>query len=158
VTPADLEREIHEALRRLPPPRAPGSLAPRLMAALRAGRAAPWHARPMATWPVVLQALVTALAGVPLAIVGLWPWGGGVLQDAAAALGLPAPAACGALLPSVVRQTVEQASAAVVLWRVLLGPVLVYAAAFAVAVGCVFTVCAAALARVVLGRMSAQAS
>jgi hypothetical protein len=38
---------------------------------------------------------------------------------------------------------------------VLFGPVLVYAAAFAVAVGCVFAVCAAALTRVVLGRMPA---
>jgi hypothetical protein len=157
VTPSDLEREMHEALRRLPPPRAPGSLAPRVMAAVRARREAPWHARPMATWPVELQVLVTALAVVPLSILGLWPFGGNVLQHGAAALGLPAPAAWGSLLPSVVLDTVERASAAVVLWRVLFGPLLVYAAAFAVTVGCVFAVCAAALTRVVLGRSPAQA-
>jgi len=151
----DLEREVDQALRRLPPPRAPRSLTPRVMAAVRVRRAAPWYLRPMTTWPLGLQVLVTGLAVVPLAFVGLWMFGGGVLQQAAGALGLPSSAAWTGLLPPVVRPLVEQVAAALVLWRVLFGPVVVYAAAFAVAVGCVFAVCTAALTRVVLGRVPA---
>ena len=43
-TERDLEREIHDALRRLPQPRAPRSLAPRVMQAIAAA------ARPNAGW------------------------------------------------------------------------------------------------------------
>ncbi len=155
MTPADLEREITTALQRLQAPRAPRSLTPRVMAAVRARRDAPWHARPMIAWPVGLQVVVTGLALVPLALVGVWMFGGGVLQETLAALGVPAPAAVSGWLPPPVRQAAEQSSVVIVLWRVLLGPALAYAAAFAVAVGCVFAVCAAALTRVVLGRVPA---
>jgi len=151
----DLEREVHQALRRLPPPPAPRSLTPRVMAAVRARRDAPWYARPMTMWPIGLQALVTGLAVVPLALLGLWLSGGGVLPQAAGALELPSAAGWTGLLPPAVRHAAEQASVVLVLWRVVFGPVLVYAAAFAVAVGCVFAVCAAVLTRVVLGRVPA---
>jgi len=157
MTPSDLERELHDALRRLPSPRAPRSLTPRVMAAVRARRETPWFARPMTTWPLALQALTIALAVVPLAVLGVWVFGGGVLQNGTAALGLPRPAAWSQGLPPVVRQAMEQASTVLVLWRLFFGPVLVYAAAFAVAVGGVFAVCAAALTWVVRGRAPAQA-
>ena len=157
MTPSDLERETHDALRRLPSPRAPRSLTPRVMAAVRARREAPWFARPMTTWPLALQALTIALAVAPLAVLGAWMFGDGVLQNGPMALGLPGPAVWSQLLPPVVRHAMEQASTVLVLWRLLFGPVLVYAAAFAVAVGCVFAVCAAALTWVVLGRVPAQA-
>lgn len=151
----DSEREVHQALRRLPPPPAPRSLTPRVMAAVRARRDAPWYARPMTMWPAGLQALVSGLAVVPLALLGLWLSGGGVLPQAAGALELPSAAGWTGLLPPAVRHAAEQASVVLVLWRVVFGPVLVYAAAFAVAVGCVFAVCAAVLTRVVLGRVPA---
>jgi hypothetical protein len=157
MAPSDLERQIHEALRRLPAPRAPHSLTSRVMAAVRARREAPWYERPMTTWPLGLQTLATALAVVPLTILGIWLFGGGVLDRGAAVLGLSPSVAWSELLPPAVRGAIEQASSVVVLWRVLFGPVLVYAAGFAVAVGCVFAVCAAALTWVVLGRVPAQA-
>ena len=151
----DLEREVHQALRRLPLPRAPRSLTPRVMAAVRARRDAPWYARPMATWPLGLRALVTGLAVVPLTVLGLWLSGDGMLQKTAGAFGLPASVSWTGLLPPSVQQVAQQSWVALVLWRVLFGPALLYAAAFAVAVGCVFAVCAAALTRVVLGRVPA---
>jgi hypothetical protein len=157
MTPSDLERETHHALRRLPSPRAPRSLTPRVMAAVRARREAPWFARPMTTWPFALQAMTIALAVVPLAALGVWVFGGGVLQSGVTALGLSGSAPWSQLLPPVLRQAMDQASTVLVLWRLLFAPVLVYAAAFAVAVGCVFVVCAAALTWVVLGRVPAQA-
>jgi hypothetical protein len=127
------------------------------MAAVRARHEAPWYERPMTTWPLGLQALATALAVVPLAVLGLWLFGGGVLERGAVVLGLAPSVAWSELLPPVAREAIEQASSVFVLWRVLFGPVLVYAAGFAVAVGCVFAVCAAVLTRVVLGRVPAQA-
>jgi hypothetical protein len=55
----DLERLVDERLSRLPVPRAPRTLLPRVMAAVaRAGR--PWYQRDWRAWPAVWQALSTA--------------------------------------------------------------------------------------------------
>ena len=65
-----LEREIHDALRRLPQPRAPRSLAPRVMQAIAAAR------RPQAGWRVwalhwqLLGLVVACSTAIALAIGG----------------------------------------------------------------------------------------
>jgi hypothetical protein len=64
MDPADLERQVQRALEGLPPVRAPRTLTPRVMQALRVPRA-PWYARPWSTWPGTAR-LVSAVSMVPV--------------------------------------------------------------------------------------------
>jgi hypothetical protein len=54
--------------------------------------------------------------------------------------------------PASVRQALDVFGALQALWRALLGPLVLYALAFAVVMGGVFALCAALLTRVTLGR------
>jgi hypothetical protein len=63
----DLERELHHALRQLPAPRAPGTLRPRILAAIAREASRPWYMRSFWTWP---QSLQTAAAVVACAVIG----------------------------------------------------------------------------------------
>ena len=61
MTPEDdLERVAQRALERLPAPRAPHTLLPRVMAAVQQWTRRPWYARAWVTWPLGWQALSTA--------------------------------------------------------------------------------------------------
>ena len=57
----DLERRVHDELRRLPAPLAPGTLLPRVLAAVDAWARRPWYARAWFTWPIGLR--VASVAG-----------------------------------------------------------------------------------------------
>jgi hypothetical protein len=66
----ELERWADRRLRVLPVPRAPDTLLPRVMAAVRALAAKPWYTRTWFTWPLAGQLLS---AGIVLSIViGVW--------------------------------------------------------------------------------------
>jgi hypothetical protein len=156
MDPADLERATHEALMRLRAPRAPGSLSPRVMAAVRARLALPWYRRPWFSWPVgwqvagVVAAVVMVAAGAMLAPAAL--------RGATTATTVMAQHVNSALAwepPENVRRVLEMAGAARVVWRTVLGPLVFYASVFAVVVGMVFALCAAALTRLTLGRAAA---
>src|SRR5271157_1688810 len=59
-----LEAEIAGVLQGLPDRPAPGTLLPRVLAAVASRAALPWHRRPWQTWPMALQAaLLVVLAG-----------------------------------------------------------------------------------------------
>lgn len=62
-----LERLVHEALRALPPRRAPATLAPRVLAAIAARQRVPWYRRAWPDWPRACQAAFFAFAA---AVVG----------------------------------------------------------------------------------------
>lgn len=122
MDPADLERLIDRELRKLPPPRAPRTLAPRVMAAVQDAMHRPWYSRAWLTWPIGWQvASVALLLGLVAGSAMLMP----TVQDAASAL----------TFVSDVRgdvaeraRDVEVATTAVrVLWRSLLAPVVPYA-------------------------------
>lgn len=156
MDPADLEREIHKALMRLRAPRAPGSLSPRVMAAIRAPLALPWYRRSWFWWPVgwqvagVVAALMMVAVGAMLAPVAL--------RGATTVTTVVAQNVSGALAwepPQGVRRVLETAGAARVVWRTVLGPLVFYASVFAVVVGMVFALCAAALTRLTRGRATA---
>lgn len=98
---ADLERRVDRELRRLPAPRAPHTLLPRVLAAVDAWVNRPWYTRAWFTWPLGWQ--VASVALVAGAFVGMW-------------LLPPAP-------PSVVVTT----NAGRVLWRTIVEPFLAYA-------------------------------
>src|SRR6266699_3611722 len=76
--PIDLETLVGRQLRRLPAPRAPYTLLPRVLAAVQAWSRRPWYARDWFTWPLVwrlasIALLILILAGgvVALPIVRL---------------------------------------------------------------------------------------
>lgn len=66
-----LERMMDEQLRRLPYRKAPVSLAPRVLAAIRAQAHKPWWQRPLATWARWLQ-VVTLMAATGIGAVLAW--------------------------------------------------------------------------------------
>jgi hypothetical protein len=101
MTFADLEHRVHRELRRLPAPRAPHTLLPRVLAAVEAWVNRPWYTRAWFTWPLGWQ--VASVALLVLAVAGVW-----MLP--------PAP-------PSVVVTT----NAGRVLWRTMVEPFLAYA-------------------------------
>jgi hypothetical protein len=74
VHPADQDHPVTERLRSLQPPRAPETLLPRVMAAVRAWAGKPWYERAWFTWPV--QGQIAAVAVLVLIVAGLvtvWP-------------------------------------------------------------------------------------
>ena len=98
---ADLEQRVDRELRRLPAPRAPHMLLPRVLAAVEAWVNRPWYTRAWFTWPLGWQ--VASVALVAAVFIGVW-------------LLPPAP-------PSVVVTT----NAGRVLWRTIVEPFLAYA-------------------------------
>jgi hypothetical protein len=91
MEPTELERRVSEALRQLPGPKAPGTLLPRVMAAVKARARRPWYERAWMTWPrgwqvasvVATLALVAGIGWSSWALEGWttsmsWP-GAGVL-------------------------------------------------------------------------------
>ena len=96
----ELERRVHEELRRLPSPLAPGTLLPRVMAAVDAWANRPWYARAWFTWPLAWQAV--SVAFVALALYATW------------------------VVPPMPASVVATTNAGGVIWRTLIEPLLGY--------------------------------
>jgi hypothetical protein len=96
----DLERRVHDELRRLPAPLAPGTLLPRVLAAVEAWANRPWYARAWFTWPLGWQ--IASVAALALAVYGTWN------------------------LPPVPASVVATTNAGGVIWRTLFEPLLGY--------------------------------
>jgi hypothetical protein len=144
----DLERLIDGELSRLPAPRAPRTLLPRVLRAAEAQRRHSFGA--WFTWPIAWQASSLALMALLVAgAMNLRPLAAGALVAlSSSAIGDQGWAA------DAVRQVSEIAGAAAVLWRVLMEPIAI------VLVLCLATLLAAsaalgaALRSVVLGGTS----
>ena len=123
----DLESFVGRRLRELPPPRAPETLLPRVLAAARRPARARWYRCPWVEWPLVCQAAsVALLAGLaPLVPFALEWVGASVLARTAG------DAAAGV---AVVTEDVTTLTR--VLWRVFLEPTVGYLGTF-IAVMCV---------------------
>ena len=121
-------------LKALPPPRAPRTLLPRVMAAV-AVSTRPWYARAWVTWPRGLQ--VASAAVFVLAVAGAWMWG---------------PAAVASV--SVPGWIGEIATLARVLRDVLFAPIAIYFAALAIAAALAGSALWAAVNRLALGGAS----
>jgi hypothetical protein len=96
----DLERRVHDELRRLPAPLAPGTLLPRVLAAVDAWARRPWYARAWFTWPIGLR--VASVAALVAAAYGMWN------------------------LPPLPEPVLATTSAGSVIWRTLIEPLLGY--------------------------------
>ena len=98
---ADLEQKVDRELRRLPAPRAPHTLLPRVLAAVEAWVNRPWYTRAWFTWPVGWQ--VASVALLALVVAGVW------------------------MLPPAPASVVGTTNAGRVLWRTIVEPFLAYA-------------------------------
>jgi len=124
MDPADLETVVDRELSRLPGPRAPQTLLPRVLTAVEAWSSRPWYTRAWFTWPVGWQA--ASLAALALLVAG----GALLIPSALAAAG-------GSLanltmrvsgeIVSAVRDVDSLLNAGRVLWRALFQPLAAYA-------------------------------
>ena len=96
----ELERRVHEELRRLPGPLAPRTLLPRVLAAVDAWANRPWYARAWFTWPLGWQ--IASVAALAFAVYGTWN------------------------LPPLPASVVATTNAGGVIWRTLIEPLLGY--------------------------------
>lgn len=96
----ELERRVHDELRRLPAPLAPDTLLPRILAAVESWATRPWYARAWFTWPVGWQ--IVSVAALALAVYGTWN------------------------LPPLPASVVATTSAGGVIWRTIVEPLFGY--------------------------------
>jgi hypothetical protein len=147
MEPGDLERLVDGELKKLPPPRAPRTLLPRVLAAVDEVNRRPWYARAWLTWPLGWQ---VASAVLLLLLVA------GVTQL------LPAARAAASTLTFVAdvrgdvadtARDVEVArTAARVLWDTLLAPVVPYAFGLVLLMCTACAIFGAALNHLVFGK------
>ena len=147
MNPADLERAVDRALRRLPTVIAPPTLLPRVLEAVRHRFQRPWYERPWFNWPVGLQAasalaLVAGLAAGALA----WPVLDRVLFDAVFAF----VGNWETQLSAASADVLSVVNVVAVLRRVLVGEVLNYVIAVTAVMGMACAAFGAALARMAL--------
>lgn len=122
MDPADLEREIHRELRALPPPTAPATLLPRVMAAVRQAPAAPWYTRAWRTWPAVWQAAsLVVLLAVAGGVIAAAPYIRTALET------VPLVSAMRSEVSESARTVETTVTTIQVLWRTLVAPVVPYA-------------------------------
>jgi hypothetical protein len=149
MRPSDLETLVHRELQKLPLPRAPYTLLPRVMAAVQEWTMRPWYARAWFTWPLQWQvASITALLAIVVAVAVLLPGAqaaavSGVSRLVARPMGDVA---------GIAQQVQTTTSAAEVLWRLLLQPLVGYAFALVVLMCLACVAFGAALNYVVIER------
>ncbi len=121
MTPPELESLVAREVAKLPRPRAPRSLVPRVLAAVGHRRGEPWHRRGWRAWPTTLK-FATGVLCVGFGWLAPYAW-----DSMEFALAHEAVVAAGAL------------------WRLLVQPVAVYLAAFGAAMVVASAMCLAAL-------------
>ena len=147
MNPQDLERLADRELRRLPSPRAPHTLLPRVMAAVETWVARPWYSRAWFTWPIGWQAVsVTALA---LLVTGAVFFAPRAQAAASAAIATVQIMAGGVADATPVETTAHSAR---ILWRTLLEPLATYALVVVVLMVLACAVFGTALNHVVIER------
>lgn len=145
----DLARLVQAGLDRLPAPRAPDTLLPRVMAAVRSPEAASWYGRAWLSWPLVWQ---VASAALLLALVA----GASVLALSAGNLDLAARVGgnLGARITGFASDAQTAAVFVRVLWRLLLEPAVVSLFVLVVGMSLAGAAVWAALSRIALGGAS----
>ena len=115
MNPIDLETLVDRALRRLPAPRAPHTLLPRVLAAVQEWSQRPWYARAWFTWPVGGQ--IVSAAALILIVVG----SALLMMSAQSAIDQTMARIFGGVTP-VAHQAEAMLNAARVVWRAVIEP------------------------------------
>ena len=146
---AELEKHVDRALADLPPLTAPGTLLPRVLAAVQAWAERPWYQRAWLTWPAGLQIASAALL---------------ILLVAGGALAMPLVQAQGARLVALISARLPidlpnlgaslrvTAIALVLVWRALFQPLLLFVLPLAFMAGVAGAAILTALNRVLVER------
>jgi hypothetical protein len=142
---AELERHVDRVLADLPPLGAPGSLLPRVLAAVQAWSERPWYQRAWLTWPVGLQA---ASVGLLLLLI----LGGAVALPLAQAQAVRVLALFTIDVPTIGPSFRATATALVLVWRALIQPLLPFALVVAFTAGIASAFVVTALHHVLLER------
>ena len=116
MDPTDLERLTDRALRRLPTPRAPRTLLPRVLAAVAAEASRPWYARAWLSWPMHWK--VVSAAGA-LSVVVLATLAGPVLAPAMIEFAANTSVPASSSLAEVIRRLDAVLDAARIVWNVV---------------------------------------
>lgn len=151
MTDDDLERRTHDALRRLPAPRAPESLLPRVMAAARPVPRRAWYRGAWHSWPRAWQAVsaLGVLAAIAATALMLAPVDAAIGQELLARLGdWPMR------LTTTASRVTAALNATVLVWRTIVEPVRVYVMAFVAIASMACALLGAALLHVATERMS----
>lgn len=143
----DLETLAHRELQRLPAPRAPHTLLPRVMAVVQTWADRPWYTRAWFTWPVGWQ--VVSVAALVLLVTGGVMLGPRVQAAASSATAVVQVLAGGVSDAAPVEIT---ANSARILWRTLLEPLATYALVVVVLMFVACAVFGTALNHVVIER------
>ena len=148
--PAELETLVDRELKRLPMPRAPQTLLPRVLAAVQQWSRRPWYARAWLTWPLAWQ-LVSSVALI-LLIVGTVIVLPGAL---AAASGATSPFAAGVTsdMTGMWQRAAATFHASRIVWRATVEPLAVYVFALVTLMCMACAAFGTALNRVALGRV-----
>jgi hypothetical protein len=145
----DLDNLVGGALERLPPPRAPRSLLPRVMAAVEANQAAQRPAprtRPWLAWPLAWQvASVAVVMAMSIGVWRLWPH----TVSLVAWFTPPSVAEVSTELTSVGNTAAAVVGAARTVWHALVQPLVFYMLALVLAMCAACAAFGAALGRVV---------
>jgi hypothetical protein len=116
----DLETFVDRALRRLPAPRAPHTLLPRVLAAVHQWSQRPWYARAWFTWPIGGQ--IVSAAALLLVVAG----SALLMMSAQSAIDQTMARLFGGVTP-VAHQAEAMLNAARVVWRAVIEPFAGYA-------------------------------
>jgi len=149
----DLDHELDYELRRLPAPRAPQTLMPRVLQAVAALESKPWYSRAWVAWPHELQ--VASAVMLALLLGGLWslaPAGQQWVVDAVS----PAATAVSVRVALAAEWVGQVATVSRLLWQVLLQPIAFYFLALMIAATVIGALFWTAVNRLALGEASTQ--
>ena len=146
---AELEKHVDRALADLPPLTAPGTLLPRVLAAVQAWAERPWYQRAWLTWPAGLQIasaalLILLVAGGALAMPLVQAQGAQLVAFISARLPID--------LPNLGASLRVTAIALVLVWRALFQPLLLFVLPLAFMAGVAGAAILTALNRVLVER------
>lgn len=147
---ADLEQPIDRACKRLPPPRAPGTLLPRVMAAVQVWARRPWYERAWFTWPPAWQAV--SMIALVMVVVGVLMSMSLVSEAGRSAWAVATAGVSDHFSGSLVRVDATLTGARV-LWRALVAPVIGYAAAVVILMYLACAAVAVVLNRALFGKV-----
>ena len=118
MRPADLEALVSRALRGLPPPPAPPTLLPRVLAAAQRWSQPPWYARAWFTWPVGWQvATIVGLSAIAAISYVLLPEAYAAVEGT-----FPLGARAGRAANGIARWFAVAIDVGAVFWRTLIQP------------------------------------
>jgi hypothetical protein len=149
MDPAELERVVHGELRRLARPRAPHTLTPRVMAAVRR-RSGPWYTRAWHAWPLGWR-VATSTAGLAVLALVVLTFPSVVFDQLAVTIARSEPMISAAVLAGRMESV---ADAAWVLWQYLVQPLLPFVLGFSLLMCAAAAAFGLALSHVAFGRTS----